>query len=83
MTVRFTPNDYVCVKLTEVGKRRALEQTDQLNEQMRARGSTMRFQVPFDDNGIMREQFWSVMRHIGGYNQSAGMDNIFEWLEVE
>lgn len=81
--MRFTPNDYVTVKLTKEGQRRALAEVDRINDALRARGCSHRASVPYDHEGIMRKQFWSCCDAVDGYDGTAGKDILFEWIEPD
>ena len=81
--MRFSPNDYVTVKLTEEGKRRHVAYVDSLNDTYRDKKLLIRARVEFDPSGIMRSQFWCVMQSVGGYCPNGTGDILFEWIEPE
>lgn len=82
--MRFTPNDVITAKLTNMGQRRAIDAMDKFNHHMRVAHprSCLRKSVPFNSDGVIKGQFWSVMQDIGGYSpEGAGGDALIEWIE--
>ena len=82
--MRFNPNDVVTVKLTAVGM---LYISAAIGEHNTAAHRdlpkcTYTRKIPFNQDGIITNQFWCIMAHLGEYNWAVGKDVIFEWIEV-
>jgi hypothetical protein len=60
-------NDYVKVKLTELGRQELKKQHDEMNERLISRGGMPydTFQIVRDDEGYTMFQLWKLMSHFG------------------
>lgn len=60
-------NDYVKVKLTELGIQELKKQHDEMNEHLISRGGMPyeTFQINKDEEGYTKFQLWKLMSHFG------------------